>query len=581
MKFRILGPIRVTDGCDEDALRGSKQRTVLATLLLADGRVVSDEQLADRLWDCNPPTTASAQIYTYVSRLRKFLAGELVISRLTTGYQMSVEQLDCDHVEFERLSRQGTTALRDKRFAEAASLLRQALALWRGPALCDATDRLIEIEGPQLEEARTTALEARIDADLAVGRHRQLTAELAGLVATHLLRERFRAQLMTALYRCDRQADAVATYHEGRTVLAEELGVDPGRELTETYQQLLTGALALPVAGAWSGVRPAMLPRDLADFAGHEMELAYIAGRVHAKSPGPVIITGMPGIGKTALAVHAAHVHAEGFPDGHLFAELHSPAGQQRPIDKVLGGFLVALGIPQEIMPAGLDQRIQLYRSLMATKRMLVVLDDAETLEQIQPLMPTSSTSAVIITSQCSGTAPAGSSMIILDPLTRQQARDMLGTIVDERRLQAEPQAVDQILDCCGGLPLALRISGSRLTANPGWRVTDLARRLHPKHDRVDELHAGDLNLRQRLQRGYSRLGTAHQSVVRRLGQSAATGYGAYVGVDLALILDDLAERDLLDAGPRLRMHELTYLWARSLSGAVSEFTLARTGEDG
>jgi DNA-binding SARP family transcriptional activator len=576
MKFLILGPIRVMDGCDEDALRGTKQRTVLATLLLAAGRVVSDEQLADRLWDCDPPTTASSQIYTYVSRLRKFFAGELVINRLTTGYQMSIEHLDCDHIEFDQLSRKGTAALRDKRFAEAASLLRKALALWRGPALCDATDRLIEIESPQLQEAQTNALEARIDADLAVGRHRQLTAELAGLVSTHLLRERFRAQLMTALYRCDRQADAVATYHEGRTLLAEELGVDPGPELMDTYQQLLTGALALPMAGAWAGVTPAMLPRDLADFVGNEVELADIAGRVQAKSSGPIVITGMPGIGKTALAVHAAHVHAAAFPNGHLFAELHSPTGQQRPIDQVLGGFLVALGIPPQILPTGLDLRIQLYRSLMATKRMLVVLDDAETLEQIQPLIPTSSTSAAIITSQTSGTAPAGSSIIIMDPLGRQQARDLLGTIVGERRLQAEPQAVSQVLDCCGGLPLALRIAGRRLTANPGWRVTDLARRLHPKHDRVDELRAGDMSLHQRLQRGYSRLGTSHQSVMRRLGQSTATGYGVDFGVDLAQILDDLAERGLLDAGSRVRMHELTYLWARSLSDATPKTSSPR-----
>jgi DNA-binding SARP family transcriptional activator len=571
MKLRILGPIRVTDGSDEDTLHGTKQRTVLATLLLANGRVVSDEQLADRLWDSNPPTTASAQIYTYVSRLRKFLAGELVISRLAAGYQMSMEDLDCDYLEFEQLSRNGVAALQDKRYAEAGSLLRQALALWRGPALCDATDRLIEVEGPRLEEARTMALEARIDADLAVGRHRQLTAELSGLVSTHLLRERFRAQLMTALYRCDRQAEAVAAYHEGRTVLAEELGVDPGPELTETYQQLLTGALALPMAGAWSGVTPAMLPPDLPDFTGREQELAYIAGRLHASSPTPIVITGMPGIGKSALAVHAAHAHAASFPDGSLFAELHSSVGQQYPVDKVLGEFLVALGIPAQILPTGLDQRIQLYRSLMAVKRMLIVLDDAETMEQVQPLMPTSTTSATIITSQTSGTAPAGSSVISLDPLTEQEARDLLGAIVGRQRLRSEPQAASKILDCCGGLPLALRIAGSRLVANPGWGLTDLARRLEPKHERVDELHAGDLSLRQRLQRGYSRLGTAHQSVVRRLGQSAATGHGAYVGVDVSLILDDLAERDLLDTEPRYRMHKLTYLWARSLGDAAPE----------
>lgn len=570
MEFRILGPIRVTDGDSEKALHGAKQRTVLATLLLAGGRVVSDEQLADRLWDGHPPATASAQIYTYVSRLRKLFSGELVITRLTTGYQMNIEHLDCDHVEFEKLAQEGTAALRDGRCAEAASILRKALTLWRGPALDDATDRLIEVEGPRLQESRMTALEARIEADLALGRHRQLPAELTGLVAAHPLRERLRAQLMTALYRCDRQGEAIATYHEGRTLLAEELAVSPGPELTETYQQLLTGALALPRAGAWSGVTPAMLPRDLSYFTGREPELASIAARLQAKAPDPIVITGMPGIGKTALALHAAHAHASDFPDGQLFAELHSPTDQPRRPEEVLGGFLVALGIPPQMLPTGLGWRIQLYRSLLATKRMLIVLDDVETQEQVQPFLPTSGASAAIITSHTPGIAPTGSRVISLDPLTQQQARDLLGNIVGERRLQSEPEATEQVVRYCAGLPLAVQIAGTRLVSNPGWRVADLARRLRPDHSRIHELHAGDLSLYQRLQRGYSRLDTAHQSVVRRLGQCGTTVRDEYVAVDVSRILDDLAERDLLEAGPRYRMHELTYLWARGISDPAS-----------
>ncbi|MCO5995867.1 AfsR/SARP family transcriptional regulator [Actinoallomurus rhizosphaericola] len=574
MEFRILGPIRVTDGDHEEALRGAKQRTVLATLLLAGGRVVSDEQLTERLWDWHRPATASAQIYTYVSRLRKLLRGELVINRLTTGYQMNIDDLDCDHVRFEELSQAGAEALRDGRYTEAAAVLRRALGLWRGRALEDATARLIEMEGPRLQEARMTALEARIEADLALGRHRQLTAELTGLVASNPLRERLRAQLMTALYRCDRQAEAVAAYHEGRTLLVEELGVDPGRELTETYQQLLTGALALPRAGAWSGVTPAMLPRDLGDFTGREPERASIAAWLRAKSPEPIVITGMPGIGKTMLAVHAAHADATSFPDGHLFAELHSPADQPRRLEEVLGGFLVALGTPPQMLPTGLDWRIQLYRSLLATKRMLIVLDDAETLEQVQPFLPTSGPSAAIITTQTPAAAPPGSRVLNLDPLTPQQARELLGAIVGERRLQAEQQATGEVLRYCGGMPMALRIAGARLVANPGWRVADLADRLHPVDRRMDELHAGDLDLRQRLQRGYSRLDVAHQAVMRRLGQSGTTVRDEYIAVDVAQILDELTERGLLNAaGPRYRMHELMYLWANGLGDPVGELS--------
>ncbi len=565
MQFQILGPIRVVDGDAEDTLRGAKQRTVLATLLLSGGRVVSDEQLADRLWDGHPPTTANAQIYTYASRLRRLSDGELIVTRLTTGYQMGTHSLDCDHVEFDRLSRSGVAALRDDRFAEAASTLRRALSLWRGRALDDATARLIALERPRLEEARMIALEARIEADLALGRHRQLTAELAGLVAAHPLRERLRVQLMAALYRCDRQGEAIATYQEGRTLLAEELGVDPGPELSDAYQQLLTGALASPRAGVWAGVTPAMLPRDLIDFVGREAELASMASRLRAKSPDPIVITGMPGVGKTALAVQAGHAHAADYPDGQLFAELHSVADQPRRTSEVLGGFLIALGIPQHTLPNGLDERVQLYRSLLAKKRMLIVLDDAETPEQIEPFLPASGSSAAIITSQTPRVAPAGARMISLGPLDSLQARELLGAIAGERRLHAEPEATEQVLHCCGNLPLALRIAGTRLVANQGWQIADLARRLYPAHRRVAELHTGDLSLPQRLQRGYSRLDTAHQAVLRRLGQSEMTARDEYVTVDLTSVLDDLAERGLLNPGNEYHMHNLTYLWAHDL----------------
>src|ERR1700712_772235 len=194
MRFSLLGPIRAVDGEVTDDLRGSKQRTVLATMLLAKGRAVSDEQLGDRLWGGRPPTTASAQIYTYLSRLRKSFGSTLTICRLSTGYQMTIDDLDVDLIEFDKLATAGSSALAEARYTDAASQLRRALSLWQGEALAGATQHLIDAERPRLEELRLSALESRIEADLALGRHQQITSELTGLVGTDPLRERLRAQ---------------------------------------------------------------------------------------------------------------------------------------------------------------------------------------------------------------------------------------------------------------------------------------------------------------------------------------------------------------------------------------------------
>ena len=247
-------------GARKDVLGGVKQRTVLVEFLLAHGRVVSDGRLSALLWAEAPPATASAQIYTYVSRLRKLFDPALEITRYPYGYLMKLGDAWCDHVEFERLSRAGLEALEEERWQTAADRLREALALWRGQAMADVTDHLALSERPLLDEARITALEGRVAADLVLGRHPALIAELTGLVAEQPLRERLRAQLMTALYRCDRQADAIAIYHEGRCVLAEEYGVDPGPVLSATYQAMLTGDLRFsqsPVTpdGTAGGVR--------------------------------------------------------------------------------------------------------------------------------------------------------------------------------------------------------------------------------------------------------------------------------------------------------------------------------------
>ncbi|WP_345017434.1 AfsR/SARP family transcriptional regulator [Streptomyces shaanxiensis] len=241
MKFRILGPIDVLLNGDAIQLGGTKPKTVLAALLMADGQVVTDSRLGYLLWRDRPPKTCDAQIYTYISRLRKSLDGQVSITRQGHGYAMSVGDAWCDWKDFTRLSRMGRDALTERRFRLAAKYLSDALSLFRGNALTDGTEHLLTEESPGFEEARMTALEGRIEAFLALGRHTDLVPELLKMVTRHPFHERVRAQLMLVLHRCGRQSEAIAVYHEGRQMLAEELGVDPSQVLTDVYQGILTG----------------------------------------------------------------------------------------------------------------------------------------------------------------------------------------------------------------------------------------------------------------------------------------------------------------------------------------------------
>ncbi|MFI8460181.1 BTAD domain-containing putative transcriptional regulator [Kitasatospora sp. NPDC085464] len=261
MEFSVLGLVSVKDARGaEVGLDGAKQRTVLAALLLARGRVVTDARLSTLLWDWNPPATMSAQIYTYISRLRKRLGPRVRLSRQGPGYQLDIGDTRFDLVEFERLTRQARSALAASRFDAAARDFESALALWQGPALGNVTEALAQLEVPGLEEARTAALEGRVEADLALGRHQRLVPELTSLVTELPLRERLRAQLMTALYRSGRRADALAAYQQGRRILAHEIGVDPGPELTAVHQAVLTDSPELltgPGGPQPPGARPA------------------------------------------------------------------------------------------------------------------------------------------------------------------------------------------------------------------------------------------------------------------------------------------------------------------------------------
>ncbi|MFY1670077.1 BTAD domain-containing putative transcriptional regulator [Plantactinospora sp. WMMB334] len=510
MDFRILGSVEVVDPTGVVELSAAKVRTVLAALLLARGRVVSDSRLAVLLWGDDPPVTAAAQIQTYVSRLRAKLAPDAEIVRQRPGYVLRIAPDRFDLVRFERLAAYGRDALADGRPAEAAQALCDALALWRGPALAGVTEFLGDAERPRLEEARLAALGDRIDAELALGQHARLVVELTGLVAADPLREQFRGQLMLTLYRCGRQADALASYQDYRHLLAEELGIDPGRELQDLHKSVLAAeeSLTLPAAeqrvvagGAPVGSPPSQLPPDVADFTGRDREAAQVAALLRSSTEGggrrlACVIGGMAGLGKTALAIHVGHLLRPSYPDGQIYLDLRGAGPQPADSADLLGTLLQALGLPASAVPPSMAERVQLYQSRLAGRRVLVLLDNAASEQQVRPLLPESPTCAAMVTSRARLAALEGVPLIDLDVLEHVQALELLSKIVGAARVAAEPEAAVRIVRLCGHLPLGVRIAGARLTAKPHWRLARLADRLSSQRRRLDELRIGDLEVR-------------------------------------------------------------------------------------
>ncbi|MGW7368134.1 BTAD domain-containing putative transcriptional regulator [Streptomyces sp. NPDC054841] len=617
MEFQLLGPVEAREGTRRVALSGTKVHTVLATLLLARGRVVSDERLSSLLWGWEPPATRNAQIYTYVSRLRKLLGPSVELVRRSPGYQMVGEGLRIDAEEFEQLGRRGQAALQERRYGSAAELLRSALDLWQGPALANVTPFLAEAELPRMDEARITALEHRIEADLALARHAQLVPELTGIVREFPVRERLRGQLMTALYRSGRQADALHVYHEGRGVLAEELGVDPGAGLNAVYQAALTGELGrLPEQGdapaqlgrpsprrTAAGDPPRMLPPTIDDFTGREVELAELRGLLtpSAEGAGPafrptrLLISGMVGVGKTALAVHVAHAVADCFPDGQLYARLCRDDGTPKDPAQVLVQLLRALGetpprVPETgdaaADPGRLDELVQLYRNRTADKRLLIVLDDAVSELQLDSLLPSSARSAVLVTSRAHLTAVPGSHTTALAPLGDDEAAALLIAVAGAERAAAEPAAFRQIARYCAGLPLAVRAAGARLAGRKHRSAARTARLLADPATRLQELRFGELDVHRSVLGALLGARPGTDRLMRRLAVLGDRAFPLAAGATVLGLPGPVAEEfleELVDASllnlagidtaglPRYRCHALVRLTLETLPAGCGE----------
>jgi DNA-binding SARP family transcriptional activator len=566
MEFRILGPVEVLDSTGSVELSASKVRTVLAVLLLARGRVVSDSRLAVMLWDEDPPGTAAAQIQTYVSRLRAKLGDAARIDRQRPGYALRIQPEQLDLVRFERFVATGREALMEGRNEEAAAALRSALAIWRGPALAGVTDYLSTAERPRLEETRLAALSDRIEADLALELHHTLVAELTGLVAANPLHERLRGQLMLTLYRCGRQADALAVYDEHRRNLVEELGIDPGRELQNLHKAVLIadGSLSLPALGVRVSADrspealPARLPPEIADFTGRVREVAQVSAllKPRAETGGQrlaCVISGMAGVGKSALAIHVGHLLREDYPDGQAYVDLRG-AGPADPAD-VLHTILRALDVDAAVIPASLDERAELYRSRLAGRRMLLLLDNAASEEQVRPLLPQSAGCGALVTGRPRLAALEGVPLIDLDVLEPAQALELLAKIVGTVRTVAEPESAQRIVALCGYLPLGVRIAGARLTAKPHWRLSRLADRLSSQRRRLDELRIAGLEVHASVMLSMQGLSESGRRAFRLLALLDAQPFGVWTAavlLDVTVatareLLEQLVDARLLD----------------------------------
>ncbi|GGT27410.1 BTAD domain-containing putative transcriptional regulator [Nonomuraea spiralis] len=586
MEFAVLGPLHVSGERGPLPLGGGKQRILLAELLCRAGRPVSPATLVEALWEQRPPRTAADNLRLYVHQLRRTL-GQDRITRTDAGFVLAVHPGELDAERFETLAGQGGSALSHGDHERAATLLRQALELWRGAAYAglNLTAGLRD-HARRLEEERLAALEHRIEADLARGLDAALIAELTELVAEHPLRERPRRQLMLALARSGRQAEALASYREARRVFAAELGLDPGAELNRVHQAILTGTLDPAPDGAGPSVArsPAQLPTDITDFTGRDEQLAQLTallGDEPPPGPGQVrvcVIAGMGGVGKTTLAVHAAHRIARRYPDGQLHANLHGAEASPADPGQVLAAFLTALGVPRSTLPEGTDERAALFRSSLAERRMLIVLDNAASEQQVRPLLPGTSGCAVIVTSRARLSGLSGAALIELSVLHLRQGVRLLSRIAGIGRVAAEPEAAAEIVRLSDGIPLAVRVAGARLVARPHWPLTRLAGQLKDERRRLDQFATGDLAVRASLALSYVGLEPAARRAFRLLGALEVPDFAGWVAsalLDLPVpageeLVESLVDTQLVlmsgvdPAGqPRYRFHDLVRLYAR------------------
>jgi DNA-binding SARP family transcriptional activator/tetratricopeptide (TPR) repeat protein len=581
--FRLLGELAAVNGPTPVPLGSGRLRVVLATLLLRAGQTVSRDELIDRLWGDAPPARARSTVPTHVMRLRQALDDPALITTRPSGYRIDIAP---DQVDLTRFRAMVERAGRLEPVAALAEL-RQALALWRGPALADVpSESLRRDEAPRLDEERWQALERRTELELELGGHGDLIGELTALTAQHPYRERFWHQLMRALSGAGRQADALAAYQEIRARLDEDLGVQPGPALRRLHAVILSNEdQALPVrrpAPAASPV-PRQLPAAATSFTGRDTDLAELDKITANRGRVVAVIHGSAGVGKTALAVHWSHQAAERFPDGQLYVDLHGFDPKRAPTDPgtVLARLLRSLDVEAGRIPVDNEEKAALYRSVTADRRLLVLLDNAADEEQVRPLLSGTPSCLALVTSrnQLTGlVAVDGAHSLRLDVLDRPEALLLLANVLGHERVAAQTRAADELVGLCGRLPLALRLAAGKLRVSAGQSIASVVADLRDAGPITALEVAGDSRaaVRPAFAVSYGALRPDERRLFQHLGLLPGPDFtpaavAALLGAPKAgvtRLLDGLAQSNLVESHEpgRYRLHDLVLLYAREVS---------------
>ncbi|MGP8302230.1 BTAD domain-containing putative transcriptional regulator [Streptomyces inhibens] len=599
LRIAALGPLRAWRGERQLDTGPAQQRAVLTALALRCGQVASADELVRDVWGSAPPASAHVAVRNHVSRLRTALESESAAPKalvsVSGGYALRLPDGALDVSQAERLHARAQSARSQGHLEPAVRILAEAEALWDGTPLTGVPGPYAQRQRDRLIEYRLLLVEARLTLELQLGGHTRVVAELLTLADEHPLREGLRALQMLALYRCGRQADALAVYTAARRHLAAELGVDPGPELVRLHQRILEAdptlapppgvAAASPAPGPAAGpdrptwVPPAQSPPDIPDFTGRREESlqvrAALAGAVRTDATAPVVcvIHGMGGVGKTALAVHSAHAVREQFPDGQLYVDLRGTGRERADPYEVQELFLRSLGVLAGNVPSGREERTALYRSRMAGRRLLLLLDNAADTEQVSTLLPGTAGSAALITSRTALMCLPATTRTALEPFSEQEALALLERMAGSGRCRKEQQTASDLVWACGMLPLAVRVVGARLVARPRWTLATLAERLSDRSQRLGELEAGSLAVESVFHLGYSTLDDAEARAFRLLAipevpdlsPAAAAAVLQCDRREAEALLESLTHQGLLEPGEpgRYRYHDLLRLFAR------------------
>jgi DNA-binding SARP family transcriptional activator/tetratricopeptide (TPR) repeat protein len=584
VEFEVLGAVRLRHAGDAPARLGRLQRTLLAVLLVHANRQLSADLLTDVLWPDAEAHRAEQNLRLHVHRLRRALGDPNRLAFDSGGYRLTVSPGELDAERFETLVDEATE-LADHEPERAVDLLRKALGLWQGDAYDGVDLPVVVDEAQRLGDRRLAAIEALYEAELASGRDATIVSDLTDLARRYPLRERIHALLMTALYRAGRQADALQVYQTARRALVDEIGLEPGPELRAIEQQVLAGE-PVDLGGPAAGIPvPAQLPANIRGFVGRDEELAALDRLVDVDDADSMVITalsGTAGVGKTALAVRWAHRVRDRFPDGQLYVDLRG-YGPDAPLppDDALAGFLRALGVEGAAVPQDLDERAAKYRSLLDGRRMLVVLDNARTVDQVRPLLPGTASCVVLITSRDSLSGLGvreGAQRLDLDRLAVAEARDLMTHVLDDK-LTGDAAALDELIEQCARLPLALRIAADLVRTRPARGVAGLVTELADERDRLDLLEVDEDThsaARAVFSWSYRQLPPDTARLFRMCGLHPGRDVDAYaltalVGSDLRATrrhLDVLVRAHLLDEASdgRFHLHDLLRAYARELA---------------